>query len=370
MGTNEIALERDDLRDRALVYKDRVKKFKHAIDLRAMADHMDVINGFEKFIIDMISRNKSSILFDSRYKYILNTYMCIDTIPLWEKIITIATVYSDISVLIGDYDILGESYDPIMNVNQYVDIDAIQLVTYENLLNAMETYNTYMNTNYEVDNIIRPNEALIANKFTSYYIDSETLPPFAAATCTSGRALYVMGKFIIDGYVFADDVSEFNKATRSNYPVQDIIIFQANINGDVRLEAYTGLLGTIILQEYDAESEAPITQVYQSKEDFIQRVLRPLRYQIIVDSSDLFWDKSFWDFELDTDIEFDNLVESYHYYGRDGGYTIEIRRDNFRYYMVEVTSKGRRRDLTSIIYESDIPRRDLKVGADFIHGDF
>lgn len=221
---------REDLISGARTYKEALKEYKTAQDLSELSQTVDVLDSYGKEVERLINILKSEIIFTNKWKFIATTYISLESIPLHTRIMNIAKLYSELSVVVDDrvniIDVdslmLEESDD---DVPVYSDIDwttrdltLIPIITYDNVMDAVEFYNSYFNTELTVEDIFKDKKSVYLNEgyeynswklLSSAVHKSNSLLEHASGYITGVNVIHVIDRYILDSYIFGDHKRDF-----------------------------------------------------------------------------------------------------------------------------------------------------------------
>lgn len=221
---------REKLIDYVRLQRD-LNKVRRIDDLSLLTTIEKVVLDFTKEVERIMDRLSSSVVMEARWKFIAHTYLSIETIPLYKRIINIAKLYSEISAIQDGTDIIdieemfekdddAPTYDngicDELILYGYTDLSVIPVITYENVMDAVSVYNKYFSLDLTVEDIFSDKEDVITEELLAYRIETDALDLYIKNACmnddkesiraciTGKHILFVKDRYLIDTYVFGD----------------------------------------------------------------------------------------------------------------------------------------------------------------------
>ena len=245
MDKHTIVSYKDELYEKNKKYQEAILQSRRAKDLVVIVEKENEISGYLKYINNLINTLKSDVLLNNKLRFIIYTYISIDYIPLDVKIMTLAKIYAENSIVVDaegfmvqplgdedythpieDIDIIEFDYTEdvdedlieikddmpqhparYFDMNQYLlDFDSykeVPVIMYENVLDACTLYNEYFGTDITPEDLYMDN----LHKFLSHY--KETCFRYNRKDAihllndlVSDTFVYIHHHFCIDGYIF------------------------------------------------------------------------------------------------------------------------------------------------------------------------
>lgn len=245
MDKHTIVSYKDELYEKNKKFQEAILQSRRAKDLVVIVEKENEISSYLKYINNLINTLKSDVLLNSRLKFIIYTYISIDYIPIDVKIMTLAKIYAENSIVVDmdgfmvqpsydeeyahpieDMDILEDVFEDddetdiieikddmpqhparYFDMNQYLlDFDSykeVPVIMYENVLDACTLYNEYFGTDITPEDLYMDN----LHKFLSHY--KETCFRYNRKDAihllndlVSDTFVYIHHHFCIDEYIF------------------------------------------------------------------------------------------------------------------------------------------------------------------------
>lgn len=244
MDKHTIVSYKDELYEKNKKFQEALLQSRRAKDLAVIVEKENEISGYLKYINNLIDTLKSDVLLNNKLRFIIYTYISIDYIPIDVKIMTLAKIYAENSIVVDaegfmvqplgdedyvhpieDIDIIEDVFEDededlieikddmpqhpsrYFDMNQYLlDFDSykeIPFIMYENVLDACNLYNDYFGTDITPEYLYMDN----LHKFLSHY--KETYFRYNRKDAihllndlVSDTFIHLHHHFCIDEYVF------------------------------------------------------------------------------------------------------------------------------------------------------------------------
>lgn len=201
--------DRQTIADKKPEYQKALRKYSKSKDIEKMEKFQNIMEEYEQQVEYIMDTLGSKLMFNS-HMYFVYTYLSLAHIPIYKRILRIAAIYSDIKAVEFNGEILTGDFADI-NDDDYslTELTTIPVVNYENVMDAVETYNKLFYKELTVEDIFKNKEEMIKSAFkdnTKLIMHNSQFDRSIKEYMTGLTSIYIKENYLIDSYVFKSDL--------------------------------------------------------------------------------------------------------------------------------------------------------------------